>query len=272
MPTRKPKPKIERRQRGLVIKAPTARPIDDAVFNPFREAKQAESRANSPHGVEQDEINAPGEIIAQGATNAPSVINRAPVVKPSPGEAVSPSALLARIVNPQQHTRMPNDLLDHVLRELLPSEQLILLRVYRLTRGHHKDEITVSYDTLAKACNLTRRTAIKSVQRLEREGLVERTGTELKTIGNLNRGVTIRMLIPSATNALGAKSSPSAFISPGAANAPNKDKEIKKDKKGSELALDTKDCPDCHGTGFWYPEGVEKGVTKCHHEKLLSPA
>lgn len=29
-------------------------------------------------------------------------------------------------------------------------------------------------------------------------------------------------------------------------------------------------CPDCSGTGFWYPEGIEKGVQRCKHEKLTS--
>ena len=27
-------------------------------------------------------------------------------------------------------------------------------------------------------------------------------------------------------------------------------------------------CPDCFGTGMWYPQGYEKGVAKCRHEKL----
>jgi hypothetical protein len=28
-------------------------------------------------------------------------------------------------------------------------------------------------------------------------------------------------------------------------------------------------CPDCHGTGWWYPNGIEKGVAKCKHLKIL---
>ncbi len=32
--------------------------------------------------------------------------------------------------------------------------------------------------------------------------------------------------------------------------------------------LDTSQCPDCHGTGFYYPEGVGGGVAKCKHERL----
>lgn len=34
--------------------------------------------------------------------------------------------------------------------------------------------------------------------------------------------------------------------------------------------IDTSQCPDCHGTGFWEPGGVGKGVAKCKHERLLT--
>ena len=34
--------------------------------------------------------------------------------------------------------------------------------------------------------------------------------------------------------------------------------------------LNTAKCPDCFGTGMWYPEGYEKGVARCRHEKLAS--
>jgi hypothetical protein len=29
-------------------------------------------------------------------------------------------------------------------------------------------------------------------------------------------------------------------------------------------------CPNCQGSGFWYPEGVERGVAKCKHERLVN--
>jgi hypothetical protein len=32
--------------------------------------------------------------------------------------------------------------------------------------------------------------------------------------------------------------------------------------------LDTSQCPDCKGTGFYYPKGVEGGVARCKHEQL----
>jgi hypothetical protein len=36
----------------------------------------------------------------------------------------------------------------------------------------------------------------------------------------------------------------------------------------SETKVDVAKCPDCFGTGMWYPEGFEKGVSRCKHEKL----
>ena len=43
-----------------------------------------------------------------------------------------------------------------------------------------------------------------------------------------------------------------AFLSPPAASVP----------------LKADGCPDCGGSGYYYPEGVEKGVKICKHEKL----
>lgn len=32
--------------------------------------------------------------------------------------------------------------------------------------------------------------------------------------------------------------------------------------------MNTQDCSDCRGTGWWYPNGTEKGVAKCKHDKM----
>jgi Helix-turn-helix domain len=32
--------------------------------------------------------------------------------------------------------------------------------------------------------------------------------------------------------------------------------------------VDASRCPDCQGTGFYYPKGVEQGVAKCQHARL----
>jgi hypothetical protein len=38
----------------------------------------------------------------------------------------------------------------------------------------------------------------------------------------------------------------------------------------SEAKVDASKCPDCFGTGLWYPGGFDKGVARCRHERLMS--
>jgi hypothetical protein len=44
----------------------------------------------------------------------------------------------------------------------------------------------------------------------------------------------------------------------------------KEDDPQQSLPLDVaaEKCPDCRGTGYWYPAGPDKGVAKCKHLKL----
>ena len=38
----------------------------------------------------------------------------------------------------------------------------------------------------------------------------------------------------------------------------------------SSKKIDSSQCPDCFGTGMWYPQGFDKGVARCSHLKLIS--
>ncbi len=38
--------------------------------------------------------------------------------------------------------------------------------------------------------------------------------------------------------------------------------------RASTGSFDASKCPDCQGTGFWYPQGMERGVSKCKHARL----
>jgi hypothetical protein len=46
--------------------------------------------------------------------------------------------------------------------------------------------------------------------------------------------------------------------------------EAERSKEQSDAApkADASQCPDCFGTGMWYPEGFEKGVARCEHKSL----
>lgn len=41
---------------------------------------------------------------------------------------------------------------------------------------------------------------------------------------------------------------------------------------GTAAPANVNECPDCRGTGLFYPEGFEKGVARCRHEKLSNHA
>lgn len=43
-------------------------------------------------------------------------------------------------------------------------------------------------------------------------------------------------------------------------------------KSAPTLEVDASKCPDCFGTGMYYPEGFEKGVARCPHAKLTAKA
>jgi hypothetical protein len=40
--------------------------------------------------------------------------------------------------------------------------------------------------------------------------------------------------------------------------------------EGRTPKVDASQCPDCFGTGMYYPEGFEKGVARCDHKKLIA--
>ena len=46
------------------------------------------------------------------------------------------------------------------------------------------------------------------------------------------------------------------------------DDERSKEQLGAAPKVDASKCPDCFGTGMWYPEGFEKGVARCEHKSL----
>jgi hypothetical protein len=176
------------------------------------------------------------------------------------------------VTHPEQYYSAPNELDDRIMPILRPTEQVVLRRIFRLTRGFHKATCNVSVGKLARACNISPKKAGEALNLLEDRGFIRRVDSSNKGKTNELRGLTIECLIPeviTAKSAVSAKSTVTASRSVSAASADNKLTALKGNtKKGSELALDTKDCPDCQGTGYYYPEGTAKGVKRCEHRKL----
>jgi len=47
------------------------------------------------------------------------------------------------------------------------------------------------------------------------------------------------------------------------------DDERAKEQSAAAPKINASECPDCFGTGMFYPEGFEKGVARCEHKMLL---
>jgi hypothetical protein len=233
-----------------------------------------------------------------------------------------------------------NDLSDRVIPELKlkPFEQVVLNRLYRLSRGWKSEECTVGLGALAKQCVMSRTSVQKSIAILVEKGLIEDLGEDKKGGKEGKRyrvlpGITIPpRTIPKDTivkngetivsNTTGARGT----IPPVTTNKDsNKDlinthsntdgvrvgskftiEECRKYAKHLQATgqginnpggyattihrtgeadlliesflhpeaverssnLDTSQCPDCQGTGFYYPKGVEGGVARCTHAQL----
>lgn len=237
----------------------------------FREVLEAqaklESHAIAPATMERTAIEP--DTIAPATMEHSAIAERATVEPFQPatshGATVEDTAIARPAIAPDTFTRIPNGVLDRVLPTLSPYDQLVLLRLYRLSRGFGKEECTVGYQTLAVACNMSSRQAQISVERLVLAGWIERVDMVQGGQSRQGRGSVYRVNLPAAaTKERGAIAQGSI-----AGNSTNKDKDINERIKRGAPARNYSNCPDCEGRGYWWPEGFEKGVAKCKHKRLV---
>jgi hypothetical protein len=139
-----------------------------------------------------------------------------------------------------------------------------------------------------KATSGTPKTSFKTKDRSDDEPLAELlaklqqvsrelTGKELSAAerakwGELGELLVIELKIAAART--GSVSSVPAFLTEhlrrrlwkkGKAQLERESREVSAD---STPQVDTSKCPDCGGSGWWYPEGTDKGVAKCKHSNM----
>lgn len=270
------------------------------------------------------------EIISPPAKISPAEKSSGQPMKSSGAAKISPAEIIAApeiISSPEQHLRIPNEILDRIFPTLMPSDQVVLLRLYRLTRGFHNDTIKVSMGKLANTCHLSSRQVTTCVQRLGQRGLIKKLSVDWSNKNQADRGVVIQILLPGvprennlayAKFSGGEKSSAPEEIAAikylntkethtqtqagvsvasrysleecrrfanylkatgqGITNPGGYATKIYRSGEADALIevflnppapLDINNCPDCKGSGFIYPQGMEKGiVAKCKHEGL----
>ncbi|HEU0144814.1 MAG TPA: hypothetical protein VFQ47_08510 [Nitrososphaera sp.] len=278
-----------------------------------------------------------------------STISRPSVVRNTTGKATKKSATIpsdtivqtVTVDSSKGYFPYLNDLSDRVIPELnlKPFEQVVLNRLYRLSRGWKSEECTVGLGALAKQCVMSKTSVQKSIGILVEKGLIEDLGVGKKGDKDGKRyrvlpGTTMpprtilkdtiaegeKTMVPDTTEVRGT-------IPPDTINK-NSNKDLinthsntENVRVGSRFTIeecrkyakhlqstgqginnpggyattihrtgeadmliesflhpeeapspasnpDTSQCPDCHGSGFYYPKGIEGGVARCKHEQL----
>jgi DNA-binding Lrp family transcriptional regulator len=237
-------------------------------LDPFAAAlkRQEEERARE---ATANAIESPAANQSPAAIKSPAATVTGQPLPQSPAANQSPAVTLA---HPEQHTRYPNEFIDTILPTLTPNEQTVIIRLYRWTRGYQRSTCKTSVPKISKACNISDRTVNRVLSILEGRGYVKRLEVDYSNPNQADRGLTLEVLIPSAAR---ANQSPTANQSP-AVNQSAGDSKARIERNNRNEILergvmsppDYKSCPDCQGSGFWYPEGTEKGVAKCKHERM----
>lgn len=99
----------------------------------------------------------------------------------------------------------------------------------------------------------------------------ESTKAEVERWRELGELLTAELKIAAART--GTVSSVPAFLTEHLRRRLWKKDKAQLDKEAASIpepkqGIDASKCPDCGGSGWWYPEGIERGVAKCRHTKL----
>jgi DNA-binding Lrp family transcriptional regulator len=258
----KPKP----RKQKLELREP-AKPLSDKPLDPnhpaaliYAEVKRAEQNrledsasleniASQEDSASLANITTPARKISSLAESSSLANSASQMAQPQPD-------LTASLPQVKGYLRLHHQLIDHLLPQLQPAEAIVYLQLYRLSWGFKNSSCLISYLGIANRCGMSSRTVQDVTARLVGKGLIEKINTVMGA-GKV-QGIEWRVVIPASLEEF-ARLEKSANI---------KDKDLKEINKREMAPPDYKNCPDCQGSGFWYPEGIERGVAKCKHVRL----
>ena len=220
------------------------------------------SQVNRPTIVDTpSEVDSPVAEASLFTEHPPPPPEASPSTSVSPPKMVSPSIedrsnLLDAIPEVRGHTQLPHRYTDHLPRWLSADEQAVYIQLYRLSWGWGNEICFISNPKLSERSGVPETSMRRAVKKLIGKRLIEKTD---RRFGGAEQGIEYRVFtLDRLTNQDRAtnKNSPSSM-------APNKERILKENFK-----VDASHCPDCMGTGFYYPEGTAKGVKRCEHRKL----
>jgi hypothetical protein len=190
-----------------------------------------------------------------GSVEPPPPLQTEPVAKVEP---VAKAASVRILPDNAPHLRLPYEILDALLPKLKPAPRTILEKLYRQSAGFYSETCNISIPKLASYCKIGETQVRRYLKELEDDGYIERLGDDVTNLDFGARGVTFRVLLPQMPPPRNRTGSENRT---GFKTEPNKDKDQKKDQKGSGLAPPDPNCELCHGSKFEVVEG--KGARPC---------
>jgi hypothetical protein len=236
--------------------------------------QKAEGSKSSPSTEDSlPRLTSPAIVDAPSIMDSPAVVASLPTDHPPPPPAASlpmpdsptrtaslstgdSPSLLNAIPEVRGHTQLPHRYTDHLPRWLSADEQAVYIQLYRLSWGWGNEVCFISNPKLSERSGVPETSMRRAVKKLIGKGLIEKTD---RRFGGAEQGIEYRVFnLDRLINQDRAsnKNSPSNTAS-------NKERVLKENSKA-----DASHCPDCMGTGFYYPEGTAKGVKRCEHRKL----
>jgi hypothetical protein len=238
------------------------------------ESTSSSSILDSPsNSISPSEVNRPTIVDALSKVDSPATEDSLSTDQPPPPpqDSLSTSDSLPKMVSPSTgdrpnlldaipevrgHTQLPHRYTDHLPRWLSADEQAVYIQLYRLSWGWGNEVCFISNPKLSERSGVPETSMRRAVKKLISKGLIEKTE---RRFGGAEQGIEYRV---STLDRLITQDRASNKNSP-SNTAPNKERVLKENFKG-----DASQCPDCMGTGFYYPEGTAKGVKRCEHRKL----
>jgi len=159
------------------------------------------------------------------------------------------------------HNKLPNAIVDQLCRHLTPNEQAIFNQLFRLSYGFGKDRCKIGLPKLAERSNMSESAVQKAVKGLQAKGLILKEGADFGR--GREQGTLYSLPFPTRLVKETSLVRETSLV----CGTSNK-KELKENNKRELAPPDFKNCPDCQGSGFYYPNGFEGGVVKCKHERI----
>lgn len=166
-----------------------------------------------------------------------------PDAYPSDSDVTTPPQRTPPQAEPVRQTKgyvgVTNHLLDDVLPTLEPAEQVVLLRLYRLSRGHRQARCKVSLGTLVTKTRVKKTRLRDALLTLEDRGYIKRLHDDVASANVYDRGMNFEMLLAGVEPIRPANPSAPRTRPSG---APNKEEQFK--EKGINITPSSEDLEE----------------------------